>query len=146
MTKKLSIAFLILAILSIIIFAQKEAKQENINISVVEVKEKIDNKKDVLLLDVRTPAEYKGALGHLKGSILIPLFELEDRLEELAKFKDRVIIAICKVGGRSKMATNILIKKGFKALNMSGGMVAYRAMEKNSEENEKKADSANVNQ
>ena len=146
MTKKLSIAFLILAILSIIIFAQKEAKQENINISVVEVKEKIDNKKDVLLLDVRTPAEYKGALGHLKGSILIPLFELEDRLEELAKFKDRVIIAICKVGGRSKMATNILIKKGFKALNMSGGMVAYRAMEKNSEENETKADSANVNQ
>jgi len=146
MTKKLSIAFLILAILSIIIFAQKEAKQENINISVVEVKEKIDNKKDVLLLDVRTPAEYKGALGHLKGSILIPIFELEDRLEELAKFKDRVIIAICKVGGRSKMATNILIKKDFKALNMSGGMVAYRAMEKNSEENEKKADSANVNQ
>jgi len=146
MTKKLSIAFLILAILSIIIFAQKEETQENINISVAEVKEKIFNKEDIVLLDVRTSAEYNGPLGHLEGSILIPIFELENRLEELAEFNNKLILAICKVGGRSKMAANILIKNGFKALNMSGGMIAYRVMETDSEKKETLTDSVSNKQ
>lgn len=146
MTKKLSIAFLLLAVLSIIIFAQKEDNQENFDITVGEVKEKIDSKEKIVLLDVRTNAEYAGPLGHLEGSILIPLFELEDRLTELDEHKNKVIIAICKVGGRSRMAANILIKNGFKSLNMSGGMIAYRAMEAESQEKESMVDSVESNQ
>ena len=146
MNRNLSIAFIILAVLSIIIFAQKEETQEKINISVVEVKEKIENKEKIILLDVRTNTEYNGPLGHLKGSILIPLFELGDRLEELDKYKNREIITVCKVGGRSGSAANILIKNGYKALNMSGGMVAYRAMEKEFEKNKTSQDSVATNQ
>jgi len=142
MNKKISIAFILLVVLSIIIFAQKENNQVNINISVAEVKDKIDNKEDIILLDVRTSSEYNGPLGHLEESILIPLFELEDRLVELDQNKNKVIIAICKVGGRSRSAANILIKNGFKAFNMSGGMIAYRTMEKK----ETKTDSVNINQ
>lgn len=141
MTKKLSIAIILLAILSIFILAQKEENPEKTDISVSEVKEKIDNKENIILLDVRSSGEYEGALGHLEGSILIPLFKLNDSLEGLAEYKNIVIITICKVGGRSRKAANILIENGFKALNMSGGMIAYREMEKESENNDSKSDS-----
>jgi rhodanese-related sulfurtransferase len=130
------VAIVLLLILSIFILAQKEEAHEDALISVSELKEKIENKEDIFLLDVRTESEYNGNLGHIEGAVLISIFELKDRLDELKEHKDKEIVAICGSGIRSGRATNILRNDGFNAFNMVGGMIAYRAMEKKSEEKE----------
>ena len=74
---------------------------------------------------MRTPEELKGPLGKLDNVVNIPLQELESRLSELEKFRDREIVVICKIGKRSEVATDILIQNGFNAKNIHGGMVEY---------------------
>jgi rhodanese-related sulfurtransferase len=74
------------------------------------------------VLDVREPAEYQQ--GHIPGSVLMPLGTLESRLHELPT--DRPIVAVCRSGARSGMATGVLRKAGRDALNMAGGMNAWR--------------------
>lgn len=81
---------------------------------------------ELQLLDVREVDEYSGPMGHIAGARLIPLGELNARSGELAK--DRPIVSICRAGGRSAQATNILRKAGFdKVANLSGGMLRWRA-------------------
>jgi len=77
-----------------------------------------------LLLDVRTRAEYER--GHLAGSILIPVQELQRRAVELDAYKDRDILLYCATGNRSTVASKILIDRGFKHIsNMRHGIVAW---------------------
>lgn len=77
--------------------------------------------KDVILLDVRTPSEFNES--HIGGALLIPLSELENRLEELDK--DKKIIVYCRSGRRSADACAILAEHGFDAYNMLGGILAW---------------------
>jgi rhodanese-related sulfurtransferase len=80
----------------------------------------------VQVLDVREPAEFTGPLGHIRNALLIPLGELAARAGELTK--DRPIVAVCRAGGRSAQATNILQQAGFKDVaNLTGGMLRWRA-------------------
>ena len=80
----------------------------------------------VQILDVREPAEFTGPLGHITGAVLIPLGELAERADELAR--DRPIVALCRAGGRSAQATIILQQAGFKDVaNLTGGMLRWRA-------------------
>jgi rhodanese-related sulfurtransferase len=81
----------------------------------------------LLLLDVRTPEEFSGETGHLAGALLIPVQELEDRVGELTKYRDRTIVVYCRTGHRSTSATGILQKHGFKVMNMEGGITRWRA-------------------
>lgn len=79
-----------------------------------------------LLLDVREPEEYTGELGHIPGSLLIPLKDLPTRAPELEKHKERHIIAICRAGVRSTTAAAILIGLGFEQVsNLKGGMLDW---------------------
>lgn len=94
-------------------------------ISTKEVYELMQKDTNVVVLDVRTPAEYHGELGHVKGSILIPVQELEGRLHELEPFRNKTILAICRSGNRSSRAATLLNEKGFKALNVEGGMLKW---------------------
>ncbi len=82
---------------------------------------------DPLLLDVREADEYFGQLGHIPGSRLIPLKELPERAEkELASFRGRPIIAICRAGVRSTTAAAILTALGFDNVsNLKGGMLDW---------------------
>ena len=80
-----------------------------------------------IMLDVRTPAEFNGVLGHIPGSFQIPLQELENRLDELEQYRKQEIILICRSGNRSQKATDILNRHNFKALNMLGGMRKWNA-------------------
>ncbi len=73
------------------------------------------------LLDVRQPAEYRD--GHIPGATLIPLGELPRRVNELPH--DREIICVCHSGNRSSSATRLLLSAGFKAINLSGGMISW---------------------
>jgi len=77
-------------------------------------------------IDVREPDEFTGPLGHIKDAVLIPLGQLAARAGEIPK--DKPIVAVCRSGGRSAQATNILTKAGFdKVANLAGGMLRWRA-------------------
>ncbi len=77
-----------------------------------------------LMIDVREPSEY--AAGHAPGTQLIPLGQLERRLQELAAYKDKPVVLICRSGSRSGQAQELMAKAGFtQALNVEGGMNAW---------------------
>ncbi len=80
-----------------------------------------------LLLDVREEEEYRGELGHIQGSRLIPLKELSTRTAELEAWKDKPIGAVCRAGVRSTTAAAILIGLGFTQVsNLKGGMLDWK--------------------
>jgi len=79
---------------------------------------------DFLLLDVREPAEWETA--HIAGAQLIPLAQLEGRLEDLAFWRDRPVVVHCHHGGRSAKACALLTGAGFARVeNLSGGIEAW---------------------
>ena len=88
-------------------------------ISVYKVKEKLENKEDFLLLDVRTKSEYQRV--SLNKAYHIPLSNKKKRASELDP--DQEIILYCHHGGRSQHAVEYLLTQGFKNVkNMSGGI------------------------
>jgi len=81
-----------------------------------------DKKGEFLLLDVRQPEEYEA--GHIPGAMLIPLGELEVRLEELERGKK--IITYCRSGHRSMAAAIALCELGFKGVHhLEGGILNW---------------------
>ena len=77
----------------------------------------------VLFLDVRTQEEWDEF--HIRGSRLIPLAELPDRLGELPR--DRKIVVVCRSGHRSLSAVNLLQQAGFTRLSsLAGGLQAWQ--------------------
>ncbi len=75
-------------------------------------------------LDVRTQAEYDQ--GHIAKSVLIPLDELPNRLSEVPREQD--IVVVCKSGPRSKEGGAILLKAGYTRVScLSGGLQAWTA-------------------
>ena len=86
---------------------------------------KLIQEKKVFVLDVREPSEY--AAGHIEGSVLVPLGQVEARFQELIKRKDQPMLVVCGSGGRSAKAIEILSKHGFSQMrNIQGGMNAWR--------------------
>jgi len=92
-----------------------------------EAQRMMQNRDSVVLLDVRTAAEHSGPSGHLEGSLLIPVQELEERIGELEQYRGKTIIAYCRSGNRSGKAATVLNAHGFRALNMTGGMIQWSA-------------------
>lgn len=76
-----------------------------------------------ILLDVRTPAEYKEL--RIPGSLLIPVDELPNRLSELHKDPAKPIVVYCRSGNRSATAAAILVKAGFPAVYDMGGIINW---------------------
>jgi adenylyltransferase/sulfurtransferase len=90
-------------------------------ISVEELKTRLDRGERPFLLDVREPREY--ALCNL-GGVLIPQGELPGRLDELDPSKE--VVVYCRTGRRSAAAVELLKKSGFKhPRNLAGGIVAW---------------------
>src|SRR5699024_10200398 len=67
------------------------------------------NDKESIILDVREPAEYD--MQHIPNSTLIPLGELENRLDEIDK--DKTVYVICRTGNRSGFAVNFMLVNGY---------------------------------
>lgn len=79
-----------------------------------------------LLLDVREPDEFRGPLGHIPGSLSVPLKTLPERAEEFAAWKPGHVVVICRAGVRSTTAAAILTGLGFAHVsNLKGGMLAW---------------------
>jgi len=91
-------------------------------ISVKELKAKMDNGEAFTLIDVREPFEYD--IAHISSARLIPLGELETRIEELPR--TGTLVLQCHSGGRSEHAARLLREAGFdNALNLEGGIDAW---------------------
>ena len=71
-------------------------------------------KNGAMIVDVRTPGEFKS--GHIKGSINIPLDDIRKNTKEL-KEKNKVIITCCRSGNRSGMAKSMLQSAGIECYN-----------------------------
>jgi phage shock protein E len=76
------------------------------------------------ILDVRTPEEWNDY--HIPGSTLIPLDQLENRLNEVPK--DKEVVVVCRSGNRSQPGRDILKSAGFtQVTSMSGGLKEWKA-------------------
>jgi rhodanese-related sulfurtransferase len=83
------------------------------------------NQGPTLVLDVRDGTEY--AAGHLPRARHIPLAELEKRVEEIGKFKEKAVIVTCQSGIRSGRAAKLLKSAGFTTVyELKGGLAAWQ--------------------
>lgn len=75
------------------------------------------------IIDVRGSDEYHGELGHIPGSLNIPLADLPNRLAALEPEKQRPIVLVCRTDKRSAKAAVLLSSAGFRAVEvLKGGM------------------------
>jgi len=92
------------------------------NISSTQAKALLAKDKKIVILDVRTPEEYGQA--HLHGALLIPLSDLEKRVQEIPR--DRPLLVYCAVGGRSVSAAGFLAAHGYREIyQISDGLVGW---------------------
>ena len=83
------------------------------------------NRQGALLIDVREPEEY--ATVHAPNAMLIPLGQLESRLGEIAAWKDKPIVVMCRSGHRSSKAVALLKDAGYTRVNnVKGGITAWQ--------------------
>lgn len=92
-------------------------------ISVHDLKQRRDANDAPFVLDVREP--YEAEIASIGADQLIPVDQLEDRIEELEAEKDQEIVVHCRSGGRSAKATALLRQKGYNASNLAGGVLAW---------------------
>lgn len=81
--------------------------------------------KKATIVDVRTPEEFHG--GHVEGSINIPMHQVQQRLEEIKKLPQPLILC-CASGIRSAQAKGMLKAKGFEVYNGGGWMSLQRKL------------------
>jgi rhodanese-related sulfurtransferase len=102
-------------------------EQAVVTISPEELKKKLEGADRPVLLDVRERSELSGQLGHLPGIIHIPVDELSRRLAELEPYRHKELVTLCRRGGRSHTAAQILQQAGFSHIHsLEGGMAAWR--------------------
>jgi adenylyltransferase/sulfurtransferase len=93
-----------------------------LEITSVELKQRLDRGDKLTLVDVREPNEYQ--INRIPGTVLIPLGDVPRRYAELNK--DEEIVVHCKMGGRSAKAADFLRSVGFKrVLNLKGGILDW---------------------
>ncbi|NOQ78072.1 MAG: sulfurtransferase, partial [Gammaproteobacteria bacterium] len=113
---------LALALLAIVAFLPRfisqfrHASKKNM-MAIADLKQRMDESDDILLLDVRTDEDYVGEQGHIAGSVLIPVEQLEQRIAELIETLgndfDKTIVTICRTDRKSSKASQILSNNGF---------------------------------
>ncbi len=95
------------------------------DITVQELKTRLDRNEEIIIIDVREPYEYEE---FNIGAQLIPLSDLPSRIEELEEWKDTEIVVHCRSGNRSAGAKAFMTQNGFtKVRNLLGGMMDWQA-------------------
>ena len=92
-------------------------------ISVEQVKADLDEGKDFVLLDVRTPEEYEE--GHIEGAFNIPLKELAYEVENEIPNVETTIYLYCRSGVRVITAGHILYDLGYENVYNMGGILSW---------------------
>jgi rhodanese-related sulfurtransferase len=83
------------------------------------------NSGDALVLDIRDSGEFNG--GRIPKSKNVPLAELDKRVDDFAKFKDKPVIITCRSSNRAGAAARLLKAKGFNnVFQLAGGFAAWQ--------------------
>ncbi len=91
-----------------------------------DLKKALDEKSDVVIIDVRTPGEF--SKGHIKGSINLPVSDVAANIEKTISAKDKTIILYCLSGSRSVFAVDMLVKLGYSnVFDLKSGLLAWRS-------------------
>jgi molybdopterin/thiamine biosynthesis adenylyltransferase/rhodanese-related sulfurtransferase len=102
-----------------------EARQLVPEVSVPELKEKLERGEKFVLLDVREKEEYRE--GHLEGAVSLPRGFLEIRVEETIRDRSTPIVAYCAGGVRSLIAAKTLREMGYEnVVSLAGGFAAWK--------------------
>ncbi|TCO79149.1 rhodanese-like domain-containing protein [Marinisporobacter balticus] len=88
-----------------------------------DAKERLDKEEGIILLDVRTKEEY--AEKHIPNSLLIPVDEIEEQIEEKISDKNTIIFVYCRSGRRSRIASEKLIEMGYTDVFDLGGIIDW---------------------
>lgn len=96
------------------------------NITVTELKDRIEDGEQLNLIDVREEYEYEE---DNIGALLIPLGDLPDRMDEIEDWKNQEVLVHCRSGARSERAQKFLESQGFTNVrNVIGGILAYNEL------------------
>ena len=106
-----------------IIIAEKGEKAMYQQITAEEAKKIMDSGEEHIILDTREQDEFDE--GHIKGSILIPYTEIENKAEEMLPDKDAQILVYCRSGRRSKIASESLSELGYTNVKEFGGIIDW---------------------
>jgi len=91
-----------------------------------EVQNAINEKKDVVLLDVRTPEEY--SRGKIEGSLNISVENIPDQIISSVPDKNKTIYVYCLSGSRSEVAVAMMKQLGFtNVFTMTNGLLMWRS-------------------
>lgn len=105
-----------------------EATQMNIGtyyqIPQDEAKRIMDEESDYIIVDAREQSEYDE--GHIKGAIIIPYTEIEQKAEEMLPDKEQLILVYCRSGRRSKIAAQSLADMGYTNVKEFGGIIDWQ--------------------
>jgi len=94
------------------------------DITVQELRQKLESGEKFVFIDVREPWEYEE---FNLGARLMPLGELMNRMWELEDHKNDEIVLYCRSGNRSGMAQSLMQAQGFTNVrNLSGGLLAWQ--------------------
>lgn len=87
----------------------------------IELNKRLESQEKVVIIDVREPEEWVS--GHIPNAKHIPLGSIQNRLVEIDPNTETVVV--CRSGNRSGQACEFLAEKGYKAVNMVGGMMQW---------------------
>ncbi len=91
-----------------------------VSITAEEAKAKMDSDDSIILLDVRTPEEYRE--GHIPGAKLLPVNDIEAKAETEIPEKSATYIVYCRSGSRSAAASAQLVEMGYENIYDLGGI------------------------
>ena len=124
--KKMIIILAVIIVIGIGIFIFKNNHEPDIQyvkISAREAKEIIDNKSNIIIIDVRREDEYQ--TGHIEDAICIPNEVISNQAESLLPDKEQEILVYCRSGNRSSQAVNKLLDLGYTNVKDFGGILDW---------------------
>lgn len=119
------IALAFLAVGTFVLFLERDPGVKKL--SAEQTSDILAHDTSVVVIDVRTPEEWKGESGHLPNALLIPVADLPNRLHEIEQYRSRPLVIYCRSGNRSGRAAKLLMDRGFDAANMTGGIRSWNA-------------------
>src|SRR6516162_10051761 len=120
-----------LALLAAVAFVPQLLRRSNTEeaarwIEIGELASRLDGANVLAVIDVRSPDEFVGPLGHIPKARNVPLAELRDRIEELRALVETPVVLVCRTDNRSASAAALLKEAGFRnVVVLRGGMVRW---------------------
>ncbi len=96
------------------------------SLTVPQLKQRLDLGEDILVLDVRTAADFVGEQGHIVGATNLPLEELLQRCDEISAYQEKPVVTVCRTDRRSGKAARLLAQRGFADVHVvTNGMTGW---------------------